>query len=126
MDQGNRQRRLAAAVTHQGAPARPTHEGAPGRPSSDPRGWPPRRTISGQLAAMLATVRRRRGYSLREAARRSGCTAGTIVHLEKARRAPSIITAWGIINGYRLDDTEAEMLLAEAVDNAGKSSPYRR
>jgi len=75
---------------------------------------------------MLADARRGRGWSLREAARRTGCTAGTVVHLEAGRRAPSVALAENIIGAYRLDDGQARMLLAEAVDGAGKSSPHKR
>lgn len=48
-----------------------------------------------------------------------------MVHLEKARRAPSGITAERIIDAYDLDDDQASMLMTEAVDSAGKSSPYK-
>jgi transcriptional regulator with XRE-family HTH domain len=75
---------------------------------------------------MLADARRGRGWSLREAARRIGCAPGTVVHLERGRRAPSVVLAHGIVGAYRLDDHQADMLMAEAVDNAGKSSPYKR
>ena len=90
------------------------------------RTWPPRRTVSPELAAMLAAARRRRGWSLRRAAREIGCSPGTVVHLEKSRRAPSVILAWDIIRAYRLGDAQADMLLDDAVDDAGKSSPYKR
>jgi transcriptional regulator with XRE-family HTH domain len=74
---------------------------------------------------MLAGARRQRGWSLREAARRADVSPGTIVHLEKARRAPSIVVAERIIDVYRLADTEAGMLRAEAVEGAGWDSPFK-
>jgi transcriptional regulator with XRE-family HTH domain len=75
---------------------------------------------------MLAEVRLGRRWSIREAARRAKCSPGTIVHLEQARRAPSMIMAMDIADGYELDDRQTDLLLAEAVDNAGRSSPYKR
>ena len=80
----------------------------------------PRRTVDTATAAMLAAARRAGGWSLREAARRASVTPGTIVHLEKARRAPSIVVAEDIIAGYRLGFAEAEQLRAQAVTDVGK------
>jgi transcriptional regulator with XRE-family HTH domain len=74
---------------------------------------------------MLAAARRKRGWSLRQAARRANVTPGTIVHLEKARRAPSTVVAEEIICGYRLGPAEAAMLRAAAVPDAGRSSPWK-
>jgi transcriptional regulator with XRE-family HTH domain len=85
-----------------------------------------RRTLSPAVAAMLAGARRERGWSVREAARRANVTAGTIMHLEKARRAPSTVVAKAIIYGYDLAFDEAEMLRAEEVPDAGRSSPWKR
>lgn len=107
----------------------PAHGGrllhAPGYNSPWCTPWPGRRVISPALAAMLTEARRARGLSLRKAARLAGCTPGTIVHLEKGRCAPSVITASGIIDAYKLGPCEAERLMAEAVDGAGKNSPYK-
>jgi DNA-binding XRE family transcriptional regulator len=85
-----------------------------------------RGTITADLAAVLAAARRRRRWPLREAARNVGVAPGTIVHLEKARRAPSSVVAEKIIDAYRLDPSEAAMLRAEAVQGAGWDSPYKR
>lgn len=74
---------------------------------------------------MLAAARRDRGWSLREAARRAGVTPGTVVHLEKGRRAPSIAVAEDIIAAYRLPYADAERLRSAAVTDAGRSSPPR-
>lgn len=100
--------------------------GTTGGQPKDARAWPPRRTVTPAVAAILAAARQDHGWSLREAARRIGCAPGTVVHLEAARRAPSVITAQSIIDAYDLDDDQADMLMAEAVDGAGKSSPYKR
>lgn len=56
-----------------------------------------RHVITPELAAVLADARRRRGRSLREAARNVGVAPGTIVRLEKARRAPSAVVARNIV-----------------------------
>jgi transcriptional regulator with XRE-family HTH domain len=83
-----------------------------------------RRALPPELGAMLAQARRDHGWSLREAARRVGVTPGTIVHLEKARRAPSLAVAEDIIAAYRLGSFDAERLRSAAVA-AGRSSPFR-
>ena len=85
-----------------------------------------RRTITPELAEVLAAARRRLGLSVREAARRADVSTGTIVHLEKARRAPSIVVAENLIDAYWLGPREAAMLRAEAVKGAGKDSPYKK
>jgi transcriptional regulator with XRE-family HTH domain len=87
------------------------------------RQWNPRRVITPDVAAMLAAARRGRGWSLREAARRAGVSPGTIVHLEAARRAPSIIVAEDIIEAYGLPPADAARLRSAAVTDAGRSSP---
>jgi transcriptional regulator with XRE-family HTH domain len=89
------------------------------------RQWNPRRAVPPDVAAMLAEARRNRGWSIREAARRAGVTPGTIVHLEAARRAPSIIVAEDIIEAYGLPPRDAARLRNAAVTDAGRSSPLR-
>jgi DNA-binding XRE family transcriptional regulator len=84
-------------------------------PGHGARRFEPRRELPPELAAMLAVARRDRGWSLREAARRAGVTPGTIVHLEKGRRAPSIIVAEDLIAAYRLPHADAERLRSAAV-----------
>lgn len=74
---------------------------------------------------MLAAARKAHGWSLREAARRVGCTAGSIVHLEAGRRAPSAYLAGQLIEAYDLSDDDADELWAEAVPDRGTSSPWR-
>jgi transcriptional regulator with XRE-family HTH domain len=87
--------------------------------------WGPRRTITAELAAMLAAARKAHGWSFREAARRVSCTSGSIAHWEAGRRAPSAYYADRLIEAYGLTGPDAERLLAEAVPDAGKSSPWR-
>jgi transcriptional regulator with XRE-family HTH domain len=83
-----------------------------------------RRTVTADLAEVLAAARRRLGWTLREAAQNVGVSTGTIEHLEKARRAPSIVVARNIARAYQLSPGEADMLFAEAVEGAGKDSPF--
>jgi transcriptional regulator with XRE-family HTH domain len=85
-----------------------------------------RRAVTPELAEMLAAARRRRGWSLRDVAQNVGVSAGTIAHLQKARRAPSTVVAESIIRTYGLSPAEAAMLLAEAVEGAGWDSPFKR
>ena len=85
-----------------------------------------RHTVTPDLAAMLAYARRRRGWSQREAARKIKVAYGMIGHLEHCRRAPSASLAEEIIDAYQLNPAEADMLRAEAVEDAGRDSPYRR
>lgn len=74
---------------------------------------------------MLTAARKAHRWSLREAARRVGCTPGSIVHWEAGRRAPSAYYADRLIMVYDLSDDDAEELWAEAVPDAGLSSPWR-
>lgn len=85
-----------------------------------------RHTITPELAAILAAARRRRGWGQREAARRIGVSLGMVGHLERARRAPSSMVAEAIIGAYRLDPGEALMLRSEAIEDAGRSYPFKR
>ena len=80
---------------------------APGSLTCGARPHRPRRTIPPAVAEMLADARRKHRWSIREAARRVNVAPGTIVHLEKARRAPSVIVAEDMIYGYRLGPAEA-------------------
>ena len=85
-----------------------------------------RHYVTPGLAAMLIAGRRRRGWSQREAARNIQVAHGMIGHLEHCRRAPSAVLAERIIDAYRLDPAEADMLLAEAIEGVGADSPFRR
>lgn len=85
-----------------------------------------RHTITPELAAMLTAARRRRGWGQREAARRIGVSLGMIGHLEHGRRAPSSVVAKAITVAYQLDTSEADMLFNEAVEDAGRSYPFKR
>ena len=85
-----------------------------------------RHTVTPELAAMLADARRRRGWGQREAARNAEVSYGMIGHLEHGRRAPSAAVAENLIDAYQLGPAEAAMLRAEAVEDAGRSYPFKR
>jgi DNA-binding XRE family transcriptional regulator len=74
---------------------------------------------------MLAAARREHGWSIRQAAQRVGCTPGCIVHWEAGRRAPSAFYAAKLIQAFDLGTADADALWAEAVPDAGMSSPWR-
>lgn len=85
----------------------------------------PRRIVTDDVAVMLAQARLAQGWSFRAAARQAGCSAGMIVHLEQAQRAPSVVLARSLIGAYQLGDQDASLLLAQAVPDAGKSASWR-
>ena len=85
-----------------------------------------RHVVTPCLAAMLVPARRCRGWSQREAARRTEVAYGMIGHLEHGRRAPSAALAEAIVSAYELGPAEAAMLRAEAVEGVGRDSPFRR
>jgi ribosome-binding protein aMBF1 (putative translation factor) len=85
-----------------------------------------RHVITPRLAAMLAAARRRLSWSQRDAARKTGVAYGMIGHLEHCRRAPSAVLAEAIVTAYELGPAEGAMLRAEAVEGAGRDSPFRR
>ena len=69
---------------------------------------------------MLRDTRLSRRWSLRKAGREAGVSAGTIVHLEKARRAPSRSVAEAIIGAYGLRGPQADALRDVSVEHAGR------
>jgi transcriptional regulator with XRE-family HTH domain len=84
-----------------------------------------RHVLTPETAAMLASARRSRGWSLRQAARQTGVSFGTIGNLETARRAPSTAVALILVSAYRLSHDDSRQLLGESVTDAGRSSPRR-
>jgi transcriptional regulator with XRE-family HTH domain len=83
-------------------------------------GHPPRRTLPPDVGEALREARLAHGWSLRRAARESGVSRSMIEHLEKARRAPSTVTALAIIAAYGLEGTAAAGLWEHAVDGKGR------
>jgi transcriptional regulator with XRE-family HTH domain len=76
--------------------------------------------LSPAMASALRTARYRRGITLTEAARITGCTKGHLSLLENAKRAPSATMARALIRTYRLSPDDAERLTAESVKGVGR------
>ncbi len=76
-------------------------------------------------AAVLREARRARGWSVSEAARRSGVSRRMIGMLEHAQRRPSESTAEALIDAYRLTDGPAEAVWSIALPLRGRDSPYK-
>ena len=60
--------------------------------------------LTKDMRATLAAARKRRGLSLRAAARGIGCSLATVGHMETGSRNPSlfIAVAWANFFGYEL------------------------
>lgn len=74
---------------------------------------------------MLRNARRVRGWSVSEAARRSGVSRRMIGMLEGAQRRPSVSTAEALIDAYRLTGGDAELVWSIAVPLVGHDSPFK-
>ena len=69
-------------------------------------------------------ARRTRGWSVSEAARRSGVSRRMIGMLEGAQRRPSVSTAEALIDAYRLTGDDAETVRSIAIPLVGRDSPF--
>lgn len=94
-------------------------------PSAPTHGVRQRHTLSRDAAVMLATARRRRGWSLRQAAARVGVAFGYVAMLEAGKRAPSRVVADHLVDAYQLDEADAALLRREAVSGVGYDSHQR-
>jgi transcriptional regulator with XRE-family HTH domain len=83
------------------------------------------RSCDPRAAAVLRQARAARGWSLSEAARRSGVSRRMITLLERAERRPSVSTARDLIRAYRLTGVRADAVRDIAVPCAGRDSPFR-
>ena len=83
-------------------------------------------TLSPAVAGMLRQARRRRGLSLREAARLLDSGKGYLSMLESAQRAPSMAMGTEIARVYHLSTQEAGALKAESVPGVGRDKTSRR
>jgi transcriptional regulator with XRE-family HTH domain len=83
------------------------------------------RSCDPHAAAVLRRARAAHGWSVSEAARRSGVSRRMITMLERAERRPSVSTAQALIRAYRLTGERADAIRAIAVPCAGRDSPYR-
>jgi len=79
-----------------------------------------RRTMPAEVGQMLGRARMRAGWRGRECARLAGIDQSYLVRLESGQRAPSRVIAEGLAELLHLDDNERAMLLAAAVDDAGR------
>lgn len=82
--------------------------------SCDPRG-----------AAILRLYRRRRGWSVSEAARQTGVSRRMIGMLEHAERRPSTATAQALIEGYGIKGGHAAEVWSIALEDVGRASPFK-
>lgn len=99
---------------------------------SPPKPWDPpwrsrtaHRSCDPAAAAVLRDARRACGWSVSEAARRSGVSRRMIGMLEAAQRRPSVSTAEDLIAAYRLTGAAAEAVRAIAVPYVGRDSPFK-
>jgi ribosome-binding protein aMBF1 (putative translation factor) len=83
------------------------------------------RSCDPAAAAVLRDARRARGWSVSEAARRSGVSRRMIGMLEAAERRPSDSTARALITAYGLTGDRAEAVWSIALPSVGRDSPYR-
>jgi transcriptional regulator with XRE-family HTH domain len=84
-----------------------------------------RRTPPAGLGRMLNTARMRAGLRGRECARLVDISPGYLVGLETGLRCPSATIAQKLADVLALDDDERAVLLAGAVDDAGRDHPLR-
>jgi transcriptional regulator with XRE-family HTH domain len=87
--------------------------------------FPVRQAPPADLGPLLRSARERRGWSLREAARRVRISHTYLIDLEAGRRAPSVAVAEDLREQFGLTDDEAAILDAAAVESRGRSHPLR-
>ena len=78
--------------------------------------YPPRRTLSPPVAAIMEQAHRRTGASYRRVAAALDLSYPFWGRLCRGERAPSKRVAFRIIDMFGFDDDTAELLLAESVD----------
>jgi transcriptional regulator with XRE-family HTH domain len=82
-----------------------------------------RRELSREVAYTLAMARVRRGWTLKQAGERIGCSISSVHAYENGVRVPSVALAGDIARAYSLSQEDTIALMAEAVSNAGRSKP---
>jgi len=97
-----------------------------------PKPWDPpwrsrhaHRSCDPEAARVLRRARAARGWSVSEAARRSGVSRRMIGMMEAAQRRPSVSTAEALITAYRLTGDDAEAVWSIAIPLVGHDSPYK-
>ena len=83
------------------------------------------RTMPAEVGRMLAEARMRCGWRRKEAARILGIAPTYLFNLEAGLRCPSATVARHLADRLALTDSESTVLLAAAVDDAGKDGPWR-
>jgi len=84
-----------------------------------------RSEIGPDLGRELRAARRAQGWSYRTAARRIGISPGYLWLLEAGTRAPSLDVALDLARALQLPELVVGRLLAAAVSDAGRCSPYQ-
>lgn len=84
-----------------------------------------RRTPPEGLGPMLRAARERAGLGVRETARRAGLSSGYVADLEANRRTPSRTVAEQLADVLTLSEGDRTLVLAAAVDDAGRDHPWR-
>jgi transcriptional regulator with XRE-family HTH domain len=98
---------------------------SPRRPHDPPwRSRTAHRTLDPNVAGMLAWRRIELGWTYSQAAQRTGVSRRMLALLEAGERVPSTVLAAALIDGYRLDVRDADLLWSVALPNVGRASPY--
>jgi DNA-binding XRE family transcriptional regulator len=101
-------------------------EVSPRRPGDPPwRSRTAHRTSTPEAMAALRDGRVGRGWSMSEAARRSGVSRPSISLLERGLRRPSVSVAEDLIAAYGLAGPTAAAIRAIAIPLVGRDSPYK-
>lgn len=82
-----------------------------------------RRTPPPDFGPTLVAGREAAGLTGREVARRAGINSSYYSHLERGVRCPSFSVAGTLANVLGLDDAAHAVLIAGAVDDAGRDHP---
>lgn len=98
-----------------------------------PKPWDPpwrsrtaHRSCDPRASAILRRYRTQlRGWTVSEAARRSGVSRRMIGMLEAGQRRPSHSTAEALIDAYRMTGADEDTIWAIALPNVGRDSPYK-
>lgn len=83
------------------------------------------RSCDPEAANLLRRARVARGWSVSEAARRSGVGRRMIGMLEAAQRRPSESTAGALVDAYQLTGDDAEAVWSIALPLRGRDSPFK-
>jgi transcriptional regulator with XRE-family HTH domain len=85
-----------------------------------------RSMLNPDVAVFLRRVRQLHGLTGAQAARLAGISPGMLSMLEHGKRRPSVVVAERIADAYKIPHDARGLLMAEAIEGAGKDSPFRR